>query len=243
MKLGKLAVRQDARTLKLASYTGKLDAAPGICDPRARLGPLGMMRNDALGDCTCATVGHIIQSWTAQNGHQVDVPDQDIVDMYSAVSGYQPGRPETDRGAVVLDVLNHWRKSPLVGHELLAYTSLHPRHTMETRQAIYYFGAAYLGILLPLTAQDQSVWTVTGLGGDGEPGSWGGHAVPAVAYDRHWIWCVTWGEVKKMSWNFFYAYCDEAYALLGRDWFATDDRCPAGFDLAQLQVDLSTITA
>ncbi len=68
------------------------------------------------------------------------------------------------------------------------------------------------------------------------PGSWGGHAVPVIAYDASGLTCITWGALKRMTWAFWDAYCDEAYACLSRDWAAA--RAPSGFDWAALDADL-----
>jgi len=47
--------------------------------------------------------------------------------------------------------------------------------------AIWLFGGAYIGIQLPIRAQNQDVWDVpSDLGLDDVPGSWGGHAVYLV---------------------------------------------------------------
>jgi hypothetical protein len=50
--------------------------------------------------------------------------------------------------------------------------------------AIWLFGGAYIGVELPITAQNQDVWDVPAKPGPkDEPGSWGGHAVYLVGYD------------------------------------------------------------
>jgi len=51
---------------------------------------------------------------------------------------------------------------------------------------------------------------------------------------------VTWGALQRMTWGFWSAYCDEAYALLSND-FLTADRTPAGVDLATLESDLADL--
>lgn len=241
MKLGKLAPKCDDRTLRLARYlTPAMAAAPAWYNAAAKITDLGMMGNDTLGDCTCATVGHMIQTWSSANGSQEILPDADIVALYENF-GYNPEDPSTDQGANVLDVLNYWRQNPVNGHQLSAYASLNPKQVEEVRKSIYYFGGAYIGVQLPVTAQNQDAWTVTSTKGDGEPGSWGGHAIPVVDYDENYVYCITWGAVKAMTWDFFTTYCDEAFALLSPDWL-TADKSPTGFDSAQLQSDLTVIT-
>src|SRR5437899_611984 len=107
-KLGKLSARRDPRTLRLMDYVSHLPPAPVSCDLTSKMTDIGMMLNDSLGDCTCATVGHIIQQWTAENGKQIIVPDSEILALYEKVGGYVPGQDSTDNGATALDVLNYW---------------------------------------------------------------------------------------------------------------------------------------
>ncbi len=241
MKLGKKPVRFDKRTLFLANYNKDLAPPPPSCDLTAKMSNLGMMGNDTLGDCTCAAVGHIIQTWTAEVGNQVIIPDQDIVALYEEVSGYNPNDPNSDQGAVELDVLNYWKAHPVDGNQLSSYVALNTQNMNEIMQAIFFFGGSYIGIQLPLTAPQQTLWTVVSQDGNGKPGSWGGHAVPVVAYDGEYVTCITWGALLKMTWDFFAYYCDEAYALLSPD-IVGGGQSPEGFNLDQLTQDLSEIT-
>lgn len=243
LKLGKAPAKHDTRTLKLDNYTSHLAPAPTSCNLTGKMQDIGMMLNDKIGDCTCATVGHIIQQWTAEANKQCLLSDDDILSLYEKVGGYVPGDDNTDNGAVVLDVLNYWRQNGLKGHKLQAYATIKPSRIQEIKDAVYYFGSAYVGVQLPLSAQDQDIWDVSN-GPEGEPGSWGGHAIPIVAYDDTHLYCITWGAIKKMTYFFFAKYCDEAYALLSADWICdATHRCPSGFDLSSLQCDLHAITS
>lgn len=244
-KLGKAPARRDNRTLRLAAYTAGLVPAPAICDLTSKMSNLGMMLNDSLGDCTCATVGHIIQQWTAANGDQIIVPDTAILSLYEIVGGYKPGDVSTDNGAVIMDVLNYWKKNTIASNALSAYAYANSKRIQEVKDSIYYFGAAYAGVQLPLSVQDLAEWVVPteGLTGDGIPGSWGGHAIPLVAYDEATVTCITWGSLLKMTWDFFVNYADEVYALLSPDWIATGGKSPEGFDTVALNGDLVLITA
>ena len=61
-----------------------------------------------------------------------------------------------------------------------------PKYTniVEIRQSIALFGGVYIGLALPLTAQNQDVWDVVPNGGaNAEEGSWGGHCVYVPKYD------------------------------------------------------------
>ena len=245
-KLGKLPVRHDPRTLHLSAYlrAAALPPAPVQCDWGAKVKSWPMMANDRLGDCTCAAAGHLIQEWTTDaQAVPVVLPDSAIIAAYSRITGYNPTTGANDNGAVEIDVLNYWRKTGFAGHKIDAYAAI-SRNQAHTKSAISIFGGIYIGVALPLTAQGQNAWWIKegDLKGQGAPGSWGGHAVPVIGYDPEGLDVITWGERLRMSWAFWAAYVEEAYAILSPDFLNANQIDPAGFDLAALQADLAAIT-
>lgn len=242
MKLGKRHPRHDPRVPMLARYTKALPPAPASTDYESKVTNWPMMMNDNLGDCTCAAVGHVIQQWTTYNNKPVVLSDPQIEQLYETVGGYNPADPSTDQGAVEVDVLNYWLTSGVDGHPLGAYAALELQNHNEVMDAVYWFGNCYIGVALPISAQNQDVWAVPpgGATGPGAPGSWGGHAVPVVAYDERGLTVVTWGDKKRMTWQFWGTYCDEAYALLSTDWTEAG-LAPPGFNYDQLSADIQEI--
>ena len=249
LKLGKQVARHDPRTLLLASYvTPKLPAPPAKFDLTTKVKAWGMMDNDQIGDCTCAAAGHLIMEWTANAGKKMVTPtDQQIVAAYSAITGYNPQTGANDNGAQEVDVLNYWRQTGIAGDKIGAYVALEPSNHTHIMDAVYIFGGCYIGVQLPITAQAQTQnhqpWSVPpgGPNGDGKPGSWGGHAIPVMAYDAHSLTVVTWGALQTMTWSFWEAYCDEAYAILSQDYLSGDEKTPQGFNMQQLQADLADL--
>lgn len=244
MKLGKLPKRHDARTLKLARYALGLGTAPGSYDLTKKISALSPMGNVDYGDCTCAAVAHMVQCWTAQWDQEFIATDDEVLDLYSDVTGFNRSDPATDNGANPLDVLNYWRSVGLQGHKLGAYAAVRPDNVSEIKNSIYYFGGCYFGLQLPATAENQEDhWTVVQSNGDGVAGTWGGHAVSAVAYDFSTVTVVSWGRYIKVDWSFVQAYMEEAYACLSPDLLnPATGKSPADFDLAQLQKDLQAIS-
>jgi hypothetical protein len=58
------------------------------------------------------------------------------------------------------------------------------------------------------------------------------------------LYVVTWGALKSMSWQFYDAYMDEAFAVLSTDWISASAKtAPSGFDMAALQQDLAAVVA
>jgi len=243
VKLGKQAAHHDLRVPMLSKYTSSLPTPPAVTNYDTKITNLGMMLNDKLGDCTCAAVGHCIQQWTAEaQKKQVVIPDPDIEKLYEIVGHYNPKNPKSDRGAVEINVLNYWLANPVDGNQLSAFCALEPQNLQDIKDAVYIFGNCYIGLAMPISAQNQTVWSVPpgGPTGQGAPGSWGGHAVPIVAYDARGLTCITWGELVRMTWQFWTAYCDEAYGLLSPDWVKAG-KTPAGFDWKQLEADMSDL--
>ena len=72
--------------------------------------------------------------------------------------------------------------------------------------------------------------------------TWGGHAVSIVAYDAEGLTAITWGQPQRLTWEFWDAYTDEAYAVLSHDWIEESGLNPDGFNFAQLTKDLSHVT-
>jgi hypothetical protein len=239
-KLGKLPARKDFRNLQFAKYY----TAPEFPPQRVwsdKVTNLGMMYNDRAGDCTFATSGHAVQVWTANNGNQIIIPDEDILKGYSDVSGYDPQTGENDKGCVELDVVKYLRNTGIGGHKIFAFTEIPVSRIDLIKAAINLFGCVRLCAALPLSAQNQIIWTTPKkkCGAD-KPGSWGGHSFLGVDYDETYVYIITWGKIMKVEWGWFTAYGDEVFAVLSMDWLK-DNTAPNNFNLTQLQQDVQNI--
>jgi hypothetical protein len=250
LKLGKHPAQHDPRTLLFATYaTAALPAPPPSLDLTKNMKvPWGMMDNAQVGDCTCAAAGHLLMEWTSNSQSKIFTPsDNQIIAAYSAITGYNPKTGANDNGAQELDVLNYWRQTGIAGHKIGAYMALEPANHNHIMDSVYILGGCYIGVQLPISAQAQTKnhqpWSVPpgGATGDGKPGSWGGHAIPVVEYDVRGVTVVTWGALQVMTWSFWEAYCDEAYAILSTDYLTGKKTTPEGFNLQQLQEDLADL--
>jgi hypothetical protein len=237
MKLGRVRASQDPRLAPLRDYLAAPLASPASADWYSRINAWPMLANDEVGDCTCAAVGHVIQQWTSYTDPQaVVMNDAQVLAAYSAVSGYVPGDPATDRGALCADVLRYWATTGMLTPDggpdtLTGAASVDPRDLDAVRRAVATFGNLYAGVALPLSAQSEDVWSST----SDAPGSWGGHCLPLVGYNAAGPICVTWGALKQMTWEWWATYTEEAYALLSPDWLRATGTDPAGVDWARLE--------
>ncbi len=251
-RLGKRAPKKDPRTLQLRKYLrpSELPTLPKERGYSLKVDGWPMYLNDQLGDCVIAASGHMIEQWTAYAKGRTDkINDKDVLKAYEDVGGYQPGKPWTDNGCVMLDALNYWRKKGIGGHKIIAYAQIDPLQLLDVAMAVYLFGNVYAGFAMPLTALESPTWEVPEYGPimNGSPGSWGGHCVPLVGYSYvskagYGLQCVSWGEMFAVTWNFMVAYADELYAVVTQDWIDSNGYSPSGFDLKALLQDLGEVT-
>jgi hypothetical protein len=230
-RLGKKRPIQDRRTLHLTEYVRRLPPPPDTLDVSQGISDWGMYANDRLGDCTCAAAGHMEMVWARQAGIVESFTDDQIVNLYNRVNGGH------DDGAVELFVLQEWRKNGLTpATKIHAFAAVSLIDLTLVKQAAALFAGLYLGIALPITAQQQEVWDDTGSQTpEAQPGSWGGHAVNLVSYMASGLGIVTWGKVKPMTWKFWTRYVEEAWACIPEDFPGEN------LDFAKLDADLAQV--
>jgi hypothetical protein len=246
MRLGKHPAVIDSRTLRFARYLRPGRPAPPVSvDYGKAVTVWPMYDNDKWGDCTCAAAGHMIQNWTANAGAEVTPPDSAVATFYEHFAG---NPPPADAGCDMLTVLKYWRTSGLGGHNIQAFASIHLKNQIEAQEAVYLFGSIYIGVELPEFCVTGNVlevpWVVPPGGpvGNAAPSPNNGHCIPAVAYDSDNLYIVSWGILKPMSWAFYQAYADEAFAVASRDFIGRTGQAPSGFDMAQLEADLKDVS-
>lgn len=242
-RLGALPPKPDRRRLALAAYlpAGQLPPPPAESYRTGGITDWGLMGNDQLGDCTVAGIGHLVMGWShTASGTAVTIPDADIQTAYSAVSGYNPVTGANDNGALLLDALDYHRQTGIGGNKNTGYAALDLRDPTAVRQAVYLFGGAYAALRLPDSAMQQTdagqAWTVPWFSS-----SLGGHCVPILSYSADWLWCITWGKIQGMTWDFFARFFVEAYAVVDPSWLSQTGTSPTGLNLSALQSDLSAV--
>jgi hypothetical protein len=215
MKLGRAGIKHDpARRMAAKKILATLPKPPSMADWTRGMSDWGVMANDELGDCTIAGLAHSIQVATANTGSMVTPTDTEVIAGYGHYCGYVPGNAFTDQGGVELDILPQVERDGFAGQKLLGYISPDPKNRREVAQAIAMFGNVYMGAVLPISAQTQKVWDVEGNDG----GEWGGHCMIAPKYDPTGVTFVTWGALKKATWDWWMKYVDECHVLLWDSW-------------------------
>jgi hypothetical protein len=113
-KLGRKRPSLAARRLQLADYLSPDLPVPPVVEHWAKESPglpslENIYGNNTLGDCVEAAAGHMIGLWRGNAGDVFPAPTaEQVIEFYSATSGYVPGDPATDQGSDEITVLNHW---------------------------------------------------------------------------------------------------------------------------------------
>jgi hypothetical protein len=208
----------------------------------------GMDGNDQYGDCCFADSAHQEMLRTANVGTIWAPTTDQVLALYTAVTGFNPNNPSTDNGADELTVIQYLTQPGWLGHKLDGHANLDPTELEQIKWVVCLFGASRLGLNLPDSAMNQfnngQPWApVAGAQLDG------GHDVPVVKYDANGtLWVVTWGRLQEVTPAFMAAkyadgtpYVEEAHAELAFDWVRKAGTAPSKLNLSQLQKDLAAV--
>lgn len=242
-KLGLLPAKRDVRTLFLENYYSFPDP-PIERIWSAKVSEYGMMDNDTIGDCGIAGPGHMIQTWTANANGEVIISDDEVIQTYSALSGYDPKTGLNDNGVALLDVLKYWRNTGIAGHKIGAFMAVNSRNTRMVKVGMNEFGGTLTGLSLPISAQNQTRWDISGsFDGDGAAGSWGGHCTMKPDYLSNGDFIhITWGEEMPSSEKWNMVYTEEEYVILSPDFINDKKLSPSSFDWDKMTADLNHIS-
>ena len=232
-KLGKTAAIKPFGLGTLGTYVaGRLPVTPtSVSVPTCA--DWGMMDNDRLGDCTIAGVGHIIVAANIEVQELDAIPnDAQISAQYMAFTGGQ------DVGCNESVVLREWYKHGLFGktNKIAGYAPVNMQSEVHTAIAMY--GACYVGVQCPESAQEQfqanEPWTVV-------PDSpiEGGHCIVFVGYDPEYLYAVTWGGIAAVSYPWWATYGDEAWAVISQEFNESNGN--GRVNLPELQADLNLL--
>ena len=145
--------------------------------------------NLTVGDCACVAAVNAVQTLLARGGDYTPISEQVALDVYAAVTGYNPADPSTDRGTDPEQLFAWWRENAIAGHKLATFTRLNPADTTGIKLAIMKGGGVYLCVELAMEQQNQTEWKPVGT-----PGTWGPHAVWGDTYEADWLTATSWME-------------------------------------------------
>ncbi|HMK86950.1 MAG TPA: hypothetical protein VK437_13405 [Steroidobacteraceae bacterium] len=229
-----------------------MPAPPPACDyTKAAAGALAnVYENDALGDCVIAGIGHVVGVLTGNAGDLFIYTNQQITTLYSAIGGYVPGDPATDRGCDEQTALNYWENNgaPVGQHQIAGWLSVNVADPTEYRTALWLFENLYFGLELPdawinpMPSESGFVWDVAGAS---DPNN--GHCVVGVGYGAKGITIDTWGMTGLLTDQAIAKYGAHKshgalYTVVSQDGISkATQKAPAGFDWSQLIADFDSM--
>ena len=236
--------------LKLSDYIHAELANPPAAISRPHPGfQWGMLANDKIGDCVIAMMLHSIEDFHLDAGTPPPAfTDADAISIYSAITGYNPNDPSSDRGTDEGAAMRYWEHPGLQStdngsHTIVATVAVDPSNLNECRIAIDEFIDLQIGIALPISAQGETEWTVVGDGktGHSAPGSWGGHGIPYREYDAETFKCVTWGAELLLTVPFHQDYAQEAHVVVTQEMLNKQGVGPSGVAWDELIADIKAL--
>jgi hypothetical protein len=172
---------------------------------------------------------------------------RNVIDDYSAATGYVLDDPSTDNGTDVHKALDYRRRTGIgdangARHKIGAYVALDPKNWDHLRQAVYIFGAVGIGFSFPNSAWQQfnngEPWDV--VSDDG--GNDGGHYVPVMgAPSADKVAVVTWGKRQEMTKAFYEKYNDECWVYITPEELNSSGAGLHGFDIQKLNSYLAAL--
>lgn len=189
-----------------------------------------------VGDCTCAEVGNTFVQWAYEGGSGFVPTDDDIVAMYSAVSGYSPASPMSDVGSDVQTVEDYMMRTGIRGHKFDGVANIDITDMNEMRLGINWFRGLDIGIKIPAGLPlDQPVWDAVK---DNSVGAAEGHCMRWLGYNEKGInYCVTWAGIQAVTTAFLQQNLMCAGANLSQD-MLNKQGTYNGLNMDQLLADL-----
>jgi hypothetical protein len=247
-KLGRLARSHNKNIPMLHTLTaGQVlpPVVPSVDYTQKMPANLGVMKNDTLGDCTCAAYYHAIQVWSANTSGQIDTePDVDVVNLYEQACGYKPSQGGEGPGGNEQHVLTFiLKKGAPYGangqqrHNIIAFVEVDVKNIDNVKRTIYDCGVSYIGFNVPqyIMPPGEDPLPVWDLNPKADNTIVGGHAVVLAGYDANGARVISWGQYYTMTWAFFEKFVDEAYAIADPEWISAKKTTPGGLTVQQLE--------
>ena len=214
MLFGRLPRPDNARFLNLSNYA-TLPPAPrawGIPEGAS----FNLYDNDVHGNCVVAELGNHASLQAAAEGRPgLQFDTKKVDDFYFKLTG------GADAGLVMVDTMHAVTRDGFPGDG--SYLIPHFAGVDHTDQALicaaaFRFVGLAIGVALPddwRVGWDDGLWEATK-----RPNPYNGHAVLFAGYDDLGPEIISWGQRIPASWDWFEAYCQEAYSLLDASRFS-----------------------
>jgi hypothetical protein len=260
VKFGRRRPVDQDQQLMLRSYldTKALPPPPATCDYSTAAKPSlnDIYLNDQLGDCVIAGGAHVRGVTSGNAGDLAKFTTAEIIEMYSAIGGYDPhakpapdGSNPTDQGCDEQTALKYWSKTGFTdGVKLSGWLTVDATNEAEVKTALYLFENVFFGVELPdhwvkpFPEGPGFKWDVAG-----NPDPENGHCFIGTGYTAAGPTIDSWGMSGTVTWRATARYAVPSqggalYALLSPDMISrAKAKAPNGFNWSQLVADFAVL--
>lgn len=250
LRLGKKAARH-AVSYRFADYfdVAALQTPPPVFGHYGLVDQFHMLGNADYGCCVWSGAAHEHMVWSRAGGRpRARFLTRNVLSDYSAATGFDPRRPETDEGTDVKEAASYRRKTGVLGadgsrHRIDAYVALRVGNLQQLLVATHIFGATGVGLQLNERALTQFDKKLPWVLGGGKSRRVGGHYVSCVGRVASGnLVVVTWGRTHEMTPEFYEEYSDEALAYVSLELLNDRNLSPQGYDAAALREQLARLS-
>lgn len=222
MKYGRLPKQKHPKTLRMAKYFNAIT----LLDPHEKVyreyatppEAKQMFGNDSYGDCVWAMLANKIIHDSVHAGALFIPTLEQVLEGYSAVTGFDPKTGVNDNGTVVVDALNYMQTTGIAGRKILGWGQIDHTNRVHRNLGVDFFGCTLVGVNFPDSAMAEFNMGKSWDAVDGNVE--GGHAILHPGYgaagDDYVSWS-RWDQKASNAWS--YAYVDEEYIVITPDWF------------------------
>jgi len=211
-KLGRRPMVAPKMMMKFGDFQKKTFPTPpvsGDYSPKAMPALNRMYCNDTRGCCVPAWFGHAIGVFTGNaTGIPVQFTDDQILQMYSVIGGFDPANPDaTDNGCDENVALDYWQNTGFLGHKIQGALSVDATNWPEVQDCVWLLENVMFGIGLPQAYVDPFptasgfVWK---LAGPSIPDN--GHCFGSMKWSPSGLGISTWAMLGTMEPDAIAAY-------------------------------------
>lgn len=180
--------------------------------------------NDKFGTCAETALANFHDLVTTLNGAAEVMTDGEVEYVYGQVTGFTPIDASTDKGTVLLAMLEYWWQNGWPGDPTMKPLGWTELRKDQIRDGVWSFGAVYAWVMLPVDDGDEPDFDDRGNEMTPEQGKHP-HAVLAVGASDTTVTLVTWGRPVVVSRRWWDTYSQESFGVLHPAW-----KHPAGLE-------------
>jgi hypothetical protein len=166
--------------------------------------------NSGLNDCSVAAAGDLNLAWNAELGHP-----QQTISTGIATSTYFSLTGGANSGLNDSQLLSYWQRQGVGNTQIAAYGAINSQSIQTVKQAIRLFGGLYVTVgISSTTIAEWNAHQPFSIPAGQSPTVSTAHVMTAVGYDANYVYGVSWGRLVKMTWGWWTAYAENAWAII-----------------------------